>query len=53
MTVKSNLTVLDLHRLVKDVRQRVEHEITFEGLERMTKCVILLVVFTRRPLIPF
>jgi peroxin-3 len=30
---------MDLHRLVSDVRRRVEHEVTFEGHEKRTKSV--------------
>jgi peroxin-3 len=33
---------MDLHRLVNDVRRRVEHEITFEGTKKRTECVALL-----------
>lgn len=33
---------MDLHRLVNDVRRRVEHEITFEGTRKRTECVALL-----------
>jgi len=32
--LKSKLGVMDLHQLICDVRRRVEHEVTFEGLER-------------------
>ncbi|KAF9652274.1 hypothetical protein BDM02DRAFT_3153748 [Thelephora ganbajun] len=32
--LKSKLGAIDLHRLICDVRRRVEHEVTFEGLER-------------------
>ena len=28
---------MDLHHLICDVRRRVEHEVTFEGLERRIK----------------
>ncbi|TFK31913.1 Peroxin-3-domain-containing protein [Crucibulum laeve] len=34
VSLKSRLSVMDVHRLVSDVRRRVEHEITFEGTER-------------------
>ncbi|KAK2466578.1 hypothetical protein APHAL10511_001440 [Amanita phalloides] len=34
VSLKSKLAAIDLHRLVRDVRRRVEHEITFEGRER-------------------
>ncbi|KII91963.1 hypothetical protein PLICRDRAFT_173744 [Plicaturopsis crispa FD-325 SS-3] len=34
VSLKSKLGVLDFHRLVSDVRRRVEHEFTFEGTER-------------------
>lgn len=35
--LKSKLGVMDLHHLICDVRRRVEHEVTFEGLERRIK----------------
>jgi len=34
VSLKSKLGVMDLHHLICDVRRRVEHEVTFEGLER-------------------
>ncbi|RDB15472.1 Peroxisomal biogenesis factor 3 [Hypsizygus marmoreus] len=34
VSLKSRLAPIDLHRLVSDVRRRVEHEVTFEGNER-------------------
>ncbi|KNZ81378.1 Peroxisomal biogenesis factor 3 [Termitomyces sp. J132] len=34
VSLKSKLSTNDLHRLVSDVRRRVEYEITFEGQER-------------------
>ncbi|KAG6902355.1 hypothetical protein C0995_001152 [Termitomyces sp. Mi166 len=34
VSLKSKLAAVDLHRLVSDVRRRVEYEITFEGKER-------------------
>lgn len=34
VSLKSNLAAIDLHRLVSDVRRRVEHEVTFEGNDR-------------------
>ncbi|KAF8876836.1 Peroxin-3-domain-containing protein [Infundibulicybe gibba] len=34
VSLKSKLAAIDLHRLVSDVRRRVEHEVTFEGNER-------------------
>lgn len=34
VSLKTKLNIMDLHRLVGDVRRRVEHEITFEGTER-------------------
>ncbi|GLB45164.1 putative peroxin-3 [Lyophyllum shimeji] len=34
VSLKSKLAAIDLHRLVSDVRRRVEHEVTFEGKER-------------------
>lgn len=37
VSLKSNLGVMDLHHLICDVRRRVEHEVTFEGLERRIK----------------
>lgn len=37
VSLKSKLGAVELHRLVGDVRRRVEHEITFEGNERRIK----------------
>ncbi|KAF7357789.1 hypothetical protein MVEN_00824900 [Mycena venus] len=34
VSLKTKLAPSDLHRLVHDVRRRVEHEVTFEGTER-------------------
>jgi len=34
ISLKSKIGALELHRLISDVRRRVEHEITFEGTER-------------------
>ncbi|KAF8624723.1 hypothetical protein AX17_007054 [Amanita inopinata Kibby_2008] len=34
VSLKTKLAAIDLHRLIRDVRRRVEHEITFEGNER-------------------
>ncbi|KAJ7071941.1 Peroxin-3 [Mycena amicta] len=34
VSLKTKLSPSDLHRLVRDVRRRVEHEVTFEGTER-------------------
>ncbi|KAF5339106.1 hypothetical protein D9611_011248 [Ephemerocybe angulata] len=36
VSLKTKLSAMDLHRLVGDVRRRVEHEVTFEGTERRT-----------------
>ncbi|KDR77087.1 hypothetical protein GALMADRAFT_139109 [Galerina marginata CBS 339.88] len=36
VSLKTKLAAVDLHRLVGDVRRRVEHEITFEGNEKRT-----------------
>lgn len=41
VSLKTKLNIMDLHRLVGDVRRRVEHEITFEGTERRIKSVLL------------
>lgn len=40
---------MDLHRLVGDVRRRVEHEITFEGTERRIKFVLIILSFVHLP----
>lgn len=37
VSLKTKLSTSDLHRLVSDVRRRVEHEITFEQNERRIK----------------
>jgi peroxin-3 len=37
VSVKTKLGALELHRLISDVRRRVEHEVTFEGNERRIK----------------
>jgi len=34
VSLKSKIGAVELHRLISDVRRRVEHEITFEGTER-------------------
>lgn len=34
VSLKTKLTVVDVHRLLSDVRRRVEYEVTFEGKER-------------------
>ncbi|KAJ7646838.1 Peroxin-3 [Roridomyces roridus] len=34
VSLKTKLGPSDLHRLIHDVRRRVEHEVTFEGMER-------------------
>ncbi|EJD01903.1 uncharacterized protein FOMMEDRAFT_147078 [Fomitiporia mediterranea MF3/22] len=34
VSLKSRLGPLELHRLIQDVRRRVEHEVTYEGTER-------------------
>ncbi|OCH90166.1 hypothetical protein OBBRIDRAFT_777356 [Obba rivulosa] len=34
VSLKTKLTINDLHRLIADVRRRVEYEVTFEGKER-------------------
>jgi len=39
--LKSKLGVMDLHHLICDVRRRVEHEVTFEGLERRIKYALI------------
>jgi len=37
VSLKNKIGVIELHRLISDVRRRVEHEITFEGTERRIK----------------
>ena len=39
VSLKTKLAAIDLHRLISDVRRRVEHEITFERNERRIKFV--------------
>lgn len=39
VSLKTKLSAADLHRLINDVRRRVEYEVTFEGKERRIKCV--------------
>ncbi|KAH9851022.1 Peroxin-3 [Lenzites betulinus] len=34
VSLKTKLTAADVHRLINDVRRRVEYEVTFEGKER-------------------
>ncbi|KIK02522.1 hypothetical protein K443DRAFT_96706 [Laccaria amethystina LaAM-08-1] len=36
VSLKTKLSLMDLHHLIRDVRRRIEHEITFEGNERRT-----------------
>jgi len=43
VSLKSKLSVMDLHRLIGDVRRRVEHEITFEGTERRINFISTLI----------
>jgi peroxin-3 len=37
VSLRTKLGAMELHRLVGDVRRRVEHEVTFEGNERRIK----------------
>lgn len=37
VSLKTKLGALELHRLISDVRRRVEHEVTLEGDERRVK----------------
>ena len=37
VSLKTKLSAADLHRLISDVRRRVEFEVTFEGRERRIK----------------
>jgi peroxin-3 len=37
VSLKTKLAAIDVHRLVRDVRRRVEHEVTFEGRGRRIK----------------
>ena len=46
VSLKTKLAAIDLHRLISDVRRRVEHEITFEGNERRIKFVLLFIIPT-------
>jgi hypothetical protein len=39
VSLKEHLAPMELHRLLMDVRRRVEHEVTFEGKERRTEWV--------------
>jgi peroxin-3 len=39
VSLKTKLSLMDLHHLIRDVRRRIEHEITFEGNERRTTYV--------------
>jgi hypothetical protein len=41
VSLKSKLGVIDLHRLISNVRRRVEYEATFEGRERRIEWVFL------------
>jgi peroxin-3 len=52
VSLKSKLGAIDLHRLVNDVRRRVEYEITFEGTERRIKYVSRISFFSRTNLPP-
>jgi peroxin-3 len=40
VSLKNKLAAVDLHRLISDVRRRVEHQITFEGNEKRTMYVL-------------
>ena len=42
VSLKTKLSAFDLHMLIRDVRRRVEFEITFEGTERRVECVSFL-----------
>lgn len=44
VSLKTKLAAVDLHRLISDVRRRVEHEITFEGNEKRTTYVLFSLV---------
>lgn len=37
VSLKQKLGPMELHRLLSDVRRRVEHEVTYEGVERRIK----------------
>ena len=39
MSLKSKLAAKDLHRLLSDVRRKVEREVTFDGTDRRTRYV--------------
>ena len=39
MSLKSKLAAKDLHRLLSDVRKKVEREVTFDGTDRLTRYV--------------
>jgi peroxin-3 len=47
VSLKQKMGARELHRLVCDVRRRVEHEITFEGRERKIKYVCSEVIRSR------
>ena len=47
VSLKTKLAAVDLHRLISDVRRRVEHEITFEGNEKRTTYVIFPMIFVK------
>ncbi|KIJ94033.1 hypothetical protein K443DRAFT_6029 [Laccaria amethystina LaAM-08-1] len=36
VSLKTKLSLMDLRHLIRDIRRRIEHEITFEGNERRT-----------------
>ncbi|KAI0061109.1 hypothetical protein BV25DRAFT_1917083 [Artomyces pyxidatus] len=42
VSLKGKLGPIELHRLISDVRRRVEHEVTFEGIERRINFVSTL-----------
>jgi peroxin-3 len=46
VSLKTKLAAIDLHRLLSDVRRRVEHEVTFEGNERRIKFVLLFITYS-------
>ena len=39
VSLKSKLAAKDLHRLLSDVRRKVEREVTFDGTDRRTRYV--------------
>lgn len=45
LSLKTKLTPNDLHRLIYDVRRRVELEVTFEGHEKNVAYVFLSLLF--------